>query len=99
MVIDGVLPEFVKTVLKKIGGATELKTLFIGDVTLEDIKNVCENSRFYVPKEFDDKFYAIDYLMKIIYLELFEKMFIISPEKDLADSFGGYGLEHFFPEI
>ncbi|MBR6634545.1 MAG: hypothetical protein IKL41_02825 [Clostridia bacterium] len=99
MVIDGVLPEFVKTVLKKIGGATELKTLFIGDVTLEDIKNVCENSRFYVPKEFDDKFYAIDYLMKIIYLELFEKMFIISPEKYLADSFGGYGLEHFFPEI
>lgn len=99
MVIDSVLPEFVKTVLKKIGGATELKTLFIGDISLEDIEAVCRRSRFYVPKKFDDKFYAIDYLMKIIYLELFEKMFIVSPEKYLTASFGGYGLEHFFPEI
>ncbi len=98
-VINNLLPEFVTNVLKKVGGATELKTLFIGDITLDDIKKVSEKSEFYIAKEFDDKFYAIDYHMKIVYLELFKKIFIEERDKYLTDSFGDYELKHFFSEL
>ncbi len=74
--INKVLPKDITNILKKIGGATDLKTLFIGDIKLNDLIKVCKNSKFYSEENFNDEFYKIDFYMKIIYLELFEKIFI-----------------------
>lgn len=75
-VVKSQLGEEIGSLLKKIGGATELKALFVGDITLENIKDFCKQSNYYKEKEFDDQFYAIDYFMKILYVELFKKLFI-----------------------
>lgn len=98
-VINNTLPLTVTNKLKKIGGATELKTLFIGDVKFEDIKNISKKSEFYTYKKFNDKYYEIDYYMKIIYLEIFKKIFIVEPQKYLKGNFNGYNLEEFLKDI
>ena len=97
--IHKTLPAEVVQFLKKIGGATELKTLFIGKVTLTQIKELAQNSVFYKEKKFNDEFYKIDYFMKIIYLELFEKIFIKENKKFLGKEFKNYDLLYFFPEL
>lgn len=98
-VIISLLPDDIKELLIKIGGATELKTLFTGDIKLDDVKRVCERSQYYKEKKFDDQYYAIDYLLKIIYLELFERMFVSAPEIYLKKEASTFTLGHFFPEL
>lgn len=97
--IHKTLPKQVVQVLKKIGGATELKTLFIGQISLKQIIELAKSSRFYKEQKFDDEFYEIDYFMKIIYLELFEKIFIKENKKFLGEEFKNYNLLYFFPEL
>ena len=41
----------------------------------------------------------IDYFMKIIYLEIFEKMFIKENELLLTEKYKKYNLLYFFPEL
>lgn len=98
-VINSLLPDKITNILKKIGGATELKTLFIGEIKLEDIKGICEKNRFYKAKKFDDEFYEIDYFMKLIYLELFEKIFFDNEQKFLEKTIEDFDLKYFFPEL
>ena len=98
-VIKEVLPEEVTKILDKKPGATELKDLFIGDITLEDIKVLCEKSEFYKPMKFKDQYYGIDNYLKILYLELFKKMFILENEKYLTETYGGYELKEMFEEF
>ena len=97
-IINKTLPADIVKILKKIAGATELKTLFIGKITLDDIKRIAKKSKFYKEKIFSDEFYEIDYYMKIVYLEIFEKMFINVNFKN--DKFNNnYNLLYFFPEL
>ena len=98
-VISSLLPDEVINILKKIGGATELKTLFIGDIKLEAIKEICKKNRFYKAKNFDDEFYEVDYFMKLIYLELFEKIFFENEQKFLKKTIKRFDLQYFFPEL
>ncbi|MDE6414177.1 MAG: asparagine synthase C-terminal domain-containing protein [Anaeroplasmataceae bacterium] len=81
-VVNSILPKEVTAKLKKIGGATELKALFVGDVSFDMVKTFCKKSRFYKGIKFDDEYYGIDYFMKILYLELFEWMFVQNACKD-----------------
>lgn len=92
-VINEVLPKEVTSVIHKMPGSTELKDLFIGEITYDDILELCKKSPYYKPKKFDDGFYEIDNYLKITYLEVFRKMFIEEPEKYLTDKFGGYSLK------
>lgn len=99
-VIDNTLSSNVSKMLQKIGGATELKTLFIGNIELNDIKDLCKKSKFFKNKTFDDKFYEIDYYMKILYLELFEKIFLEkNSKKILEDKIDKYDIYYFFPNL
>lgn len=97
-VINEILPKEVTSVIHKMPGSTELKDLFIGDISYDDILRVCKASEFYKPKKFDDGFYEIDNYLKITYLIVFKKMFIDQPQKYLTDSFGGYQLKDVLKE-
>ena len=98
-VINNVLPSNITEILKKIGGATELKTLFTGKIKLDNLKNASKQSKFYSPKKFDDEYYEIDYYMKIIYLELFKKIFLEKKGKYLKEKIEKYDLTFFFPNM
>lgn len=98
-VINNKLPENITKILKKIGGATELKTLFTDSIKFEDLKEVCKKSKYYKKSKFDDIYYEIDYFMKIIYIELFEKMFIQDIDKYINKDIGNYDMTYFFPEL
>ncbi len=98
-VIDNILPEDITKILRKIGGATELKTLFVNDIKLDNLKDIAKKSEFYQDKKFDDQFYEIDYFMKIIYIELFKKLFIQNSHKFKDNNFEDYDLTYFFPEL
>ncbi len=98
--INSILPAEITNLLQKQPGAIEAKNLFFGtDISLEAIKEICKKSEFYKPREFDNQFYAIDYYLKITYLEIFKKMFIEEKSKYLTDEFGEFDLLHFFPEL
>ena len=97
--INETLPLEVVNVLKKLGGATELKALFVGEISLQEIKELAQKSKFYIERKFNDEFYEIDYFMKIIYLEIFEKMFIKENELLLTEKYKKYNLLYFFPEL
>lgn len=95
-IIHKTLPSEIVKILKKIGGATDLKTLFIGKISLNDIRRVARNSKYYKKKKFNDEFYEIDYFMKVIYLEIFERMFIRDKiNKDRRNN----NLFYYFPEL
>ena len=97
--ITALLPKEITNIIRKMPGSTELKDLFIGDITFDDIKAMCEKSEYYTPKKFDDIYYEIDNYIKITYLEVFRKMFIENREKYLTETFGDYDLkELLFPE-
>ena len=98
-VINLLLPKAITSILKKIGGATELKTLFVGDISIDNIKEVCKKSKFYKYKKFDDIFYEIDYYMKILYLELFEKIFLENNQKYISKKINDLKLDFFYPEL
>ena len=99
-VINYYLPESITRILKKIGGATELKTLFIGNIKLDDIKNICKRSEYYREKKFNDEFYEIDYFMKLLYIEIFRKIFMQGNiDKYVENRFWNYDLTYFFPEL
>lgn len=99
-VINHFLPKDITKILKKIGGATELKTLFVGNIKLDELKNICKRSEFYTPKKFDDEFYEIDYFMKIVYIELFKKLFLQNNiSMYMENNFERYDLTYFFPEL
>lgn len=99
-VITDTLPNDITKMLNKIGGATELKTLFIGNIKLNDLKSICKKSRFYKDRKFDDEFYEIDYFMKIMYLDIFEKIFLGKDSRTiLNDQIDKYDLYYFFPEL
>lgn len=91
--INAILPEGVTSVIHKMPGSTELKDLFIGEITYEDILEICKKSPYYKKAKFDDCFYEIDNYLKITYLEVFRRMFIEQPEKYLTDKFEGYTLK------
>lgn len=93
MVITRILPEYITSVIHKVPGATELKELFVGEISYEDILRLCKKSPYYKPAKFDDQYYEIDNYMKITYLELFRRMFIEEPEKYLTDTYAGYTLK------
>lgn len=92
-VINEILPEGVTSVIHKMPGSTELKDLFIGEITYDDILNACKKSPYYRPAKFDDGFYEIDNYLKITYLEVFRRMFIEEPDKYLTDKYEGYSLK------
>lgn len=98
-VINNKLPKNITKILKKIGGATDLKTLFTDSIKVEDLKEVCKKSKYYKKSKFDDIYYEIDYFMKIIYIELFEKMFIRDIDKYINKNIGNYDITYFFPEL
>ncbi|MBQ2937314.1 MAG: hypothetical protein IJE05_00275 [Clostridia bacterium] len=98
-VIKYILPSNVTEILKKIGGATELKTLFVGNIEFDDLKRISKDSEFYSDKKFDDKYYEIDYYMKIIYIELFKKIFLKDRGKYLKQEIKDYDITYFFPNI
>ncbi|MBE6686239.1 MAG: hypothetical protein E7591_03310 [Ruminococcaceae bacterium] len=93
------LPKEITDVVHKMPGSTELKDLFIGDITYEAVLDFCKKSEFYEEKKFDDIFYEIDNYIKITYLETFKKMFIDEAEKYLTDTYKGYKLKELFPEL
>lgn len=95
-IIHKTLPLEIVKILKKIGGATDLKTLFIGKISLNNIRKVAQNSKYYKKKKFNDEFYEIDYFMKIIYLEIFERMFI---KEKIIDNENKNNLFYYFPEL
>lgn len=95
-IIHKTLPLEIVKILKKIGGATDLKTLFIGKISLNNIREVAQNSKYYKKKKFNDEFYEIDYFMKIIYLEIFERMFI---KEKIIDNENKNNLFYYFPEL
>lgn len=98
-VINETLPSNVTEILKKIGGATELKTLFVGNIKLDDLKRISRDSEFYSDKKFDDQYYEIDYYMKIIYIELFKKIFLKNKSRYLKQEIKEYDITYFFPNI
>ena len=98
-VINLLLPKAITSILKKIGGATELKTLFVGDISIDNIKEVSKKSKFYKYKKFDDIFYEIDYYMKILYLELFEKIFLENNQRYISKKINDLKLDFFYPEL
>jgi len=98
-VIHNKLPKEVLDHIKKVPGATELKELFIGEVTFEEVEAFCKKSEFYKEKKFADKFYGIDNLVKIVYLEVFRKMFLENKEKYLTDEFGGFDITEILPSL
>ena len=98
-VIKDILPSNVTEILKKLGGATELKTLFVGNIEFDDLKRISKGSEFYSDKKFDDKYYEIDYYMKIIYIELFKKIFLKDRGKYLKQEIKDYDITYFFPNI
>ena len=74
--------------------------MFTDDIILEDLKKICRKSKFYKIKKFDDEFYEIDYYMKIIYIELFKKLFLSNFKHQFnKDDFEKYDLTYFFPEL
>lgn len=91
--INQILPEYITSIIHKVPGATELKELFIGEITYDDILNLCKKSPYYKPAMFDDRFYEIDNYLKITYLELFRRMFIEEPDKYLTDTYSGHTLK------
>ena len=70
------LPEFVTSEMSKKPGATELRTLYIGDIDFDDVKKFAKKSPYYRDLEFDDEFYEIHYYMKLMYIELFRSIFL-----------------------
>lgn len=91
--INEILPEEITSIIHKMPGSTELKDLFIGDITYDDILAACKKSPYYKPSKFDDGFYEIDNYLKITYLEVFRRMFIEEPDKYLTDTYAGYTLK------
>lgn len=98
-IVSNLLKPNISRRLKKLGGATELKALFTGDIQLENIRLICKNSVFYQEHIFDDVYYEIDYCLKIVYLELFIKIFLNQDKKYLQDKWKGYDLAYFFPQL
>ena len=98
-VFNETLPKEITDVVHKMPGSTELKDLFIGKISYEAVLELCKKSQYYKEKKFDDIYYEIDNYLKILYLEVFKKMFIDEPEKYLTDSFGDFELSELFPEL
>lgn len=96
-VIGEILPREINDIIHKMPGSTELKDLFIGDITYDDILAFCKKSEFYTPKKFDDCFYEIDNYLKITYLEVFKEMFINNRAKYLTEKYEGYELKDVLP--
>ncbi len=98
-VIGEKLPSGVTDIIQKLPGATELKDLFIGDITYEDVVEFCKKSPYFTAKKYDNIYYEIDSYLKVLYLEIFKKMFIENREKYLTETYGGYDLKAIFPEL
>ena len=73
--------------------------MLVGDISIDNIKEVCKKSKFYKYKKFDDIFYEIDYYMKILYLELFEKIFLENNQKYISKKINDLKLDFFYPEL
>lgn len=96
IVIDSV-SEKISTYLEKIGGATDQIALFKNDDEFLKWKNIVLNSKFSLiecERNTTELSLDMDYVLKIIYLMLFEKIFILSDEfildEDLITKFNIY---------
>lgn len=88
-VVSNFLQHDIVQMLVKKPGATELRTLFIGDISYDDVVNYAKKSAFYKEKLFNDNIYEMHYYMKLTYLNLFDELFV-SNDFDYLDSNENY---------
>lgn len=98
-VIREILPKDITNKLNKIGGTIDIKTLFTNDIKLSDIKSIGKKSKYYKEIKFIDSDYEIDYYLKIVYIELFKKIFLEDIEKYYNGDFSNHKLNDFFEEL
>ena len=95
-VIKYFLPKKITKNLNKIGGSTELKPLFTGDIKFNEIKEYCKNSKYYKVKKFKNNEQEKEYYLKILYIELFNKIFLENEIQKITNSnFKKYKLKYF----
>ena len=98
-VIKEILPNDISKELNKIGGTIDIKTLFTKNVKLNEIKSIVKKSKYYKEMKFKDKDYETDYYLKLLYIELFKKMFLEDIEKFYNCDFKDYKLNYFYNKI
>ena len=99
-VINNILPKDITKMLKKIGGATEQKTLFDENIDRETIKRIAQKSNLYKKTKFSDENSETDYIIKILYVEIFKKIFFSKNiEKYFNGDFNRYNLNYFIREL
>lgn len=94
-IIKELLPKDITKNLNKIGGTIDIKTLFDKNIKIDEIKELASKSDYYKNINFKDKEYEIDYYLKIIYIELFKKMFLEDIDKYYNENLRKYKLNHF----
>ena len=98
-VIREILPNDISKELNKIGGTIDIKSLFTKDIKLNEIKSIVKTSKYYKEIKFKDKDYETDYYLKLLYIELFKKMFLEDIEKFYNCDFKDYKLNYFYNKI
>lgn len=84
--IKNIVKEDVSNLLIKKPGATELRTLYIGDITYDDLVKYGKKSEYYKKINFNDEIYEMHYYMKLAYLNLFKEIFLTKENNYLNDN-------------
>lgn len=95
--ISGDAVKFIKDTIKDV----ELMDLFKSESDKNDIARIAKSSSFYrqFRRQFNSKNLLVEYLLRIIYIELFRRIFLNKNQSFLTAEKLNYSTKNFFPRL